>query len=321
MAQDYTYMVARLRALEADLPDKAWFQRLARSPEESLLGSMREYFPGFEAAHSLVEFEKGIEAEEARTEQLILGLITDRKVCEFICAGYDFDNLVHAWKSFRLGKEPVLKEKGIVPAGDIYKAVKDESSAGLPGHLGALLERLQSRGGNAGDLAGAEYQGENAKYAYLLEVAPSPRARDYTRWRIDLQNIKTFIRLKRTALREKITDEIWIEGGEIERSRWREIFKEGEDELYAFLETTSYRALPVRGLERDTPLWKTGPVLRCQLFEMLGESRYRFFDLLPLIYHLEWRKRNSQLLRAVLAGKVNRLLDEIILESVEAILP
>ena len=68
---DYTYIVARLRAIEAELPDKAWFQRLARSDSGQLIGSLREHYRGFERVDEVDEFERGLEAERVSCLSLI----------------------------------------------------------------------------------------------------------------------------------------------------------------------------------------------------------------------------------------------------------
>ena len=58
MAVDFTYAVARLRAIEAAMPDRAWFMRMVRSPARQLLAGVREHYPGFEGVDALHDFER-----------------------------------------------------------------------------------------------------------------------------------------------------------------------------------------------------------------------------------------------------------------------
>jgi vacuolar-type H+-ATPase subunit C/Vma6 len=317
VSQDYTYIVARLRAIEAGMPEWAWFQRLARTPEESMLGAMRESYAGFEQVDSLLDFEKGIEASLNESFGLVDSLIADRDVLDFLWSEFDFDNLVHAWKANMLGREVTLNPYGIVAPEVIAKAAAGEGWFDLPAHLVSLLERFMEMGESLEPFI-AEQSGERAKWQHLLRCAPGERARSLVRNRIDLINIKTFVRFKRSSLRKIDPAFTWIDGGEIEPGRLAELLRESEDELYSYLAYTSYRGLVRSGLGSETPLWKIDPMLNRQYSEMLGESRYRFFDLSPVLYHIELLKTHAQLVRLVCAGKQNRLPDEMILERLGA---
>ncbi len=319
MAQDYTYTVARMRAIEASMPDRAWFQRIARAPLDSLLTAVREHFHGFDTVESLDDFERGIEAEKSGILSLLDSLISDSAACLFLRSGYDFDNLLHFRKAAILGRKPDFNPFGMLGEEVVSKATQG-SITGLPAHLKDYLDKLQTADSHA-DLGLVECAGESAKWEYLLSIAPSPETRHYAVCRIDLINIMSFIRLKRTSLRKEAHGRVWIGGGEIDRQTLATMFKEPEDAFYTYLEFTSYRGLPARGLGTLTPMWKAEAMCRTELLDRIGEARYRFFDLSPVIYHLETRERDSNLLRAVIAGRLNGLPEERILETVEAMMP
>jgi V/A-type H+-transporting ATPase subunit C len=320
VSHDFTYVVARLRAIEAYRPDKVWYQRLARTSKSGMLGMLREYFSGFETVDSLFDFESGIEAEKNAALRLISGLISDDGTRIFLHAAYDFDNLLHAWKAQRLGRTPAPNPFGTVTREDIEKAVSGGSAGELPAHLGALLERLEALPDDAG-LAQAEYLGEAEKWRFLIHAAPGREAIRYVKTMIDVINIKTFIRLKRSTLRKQALDTVWIDGGRIEPARLAALFREPEEGLYSYMETTSYRKLAQRGLSKDTALWKIDPILRLELLEQLGESRYRFFDLSPVLFHIETLERDMQLLRTIIVGRINNLPEESVGEHIDMLLP
>ena len=319
MAQDYTYIAARMRALEASRPDAAWFQRITRASSDSLLGSVREFFGGFEQVDSIYEYEDGIEAETSGILDLVESLLSDEEVTEFIRAGYDFDNMVHLWKAHMLGKKPFLNSFGLVDPEKIEQALGGSTMIWLPEYLKRLYERLDGAAAS-GDIRAVENEGEKAKWNYLLERSPSEEARGFIVKKIDLGNLKTFIRLKSTNLRKANPAGMWIEGGEIDGGTLTRLFKEPEDELYTYLAVTSYRGLVQKGLNRNTPLWKVETLLSSHLIEMIGDSVYRFFDLMPVVYHLQLCERESQLLRIIFTGKINNLPDGRILEKVEAVI-
>lgn len=317
---DYTYAVARLRAIEAAMPDRAWFQRLARTPEEGMLGVLREQYPAFEGMDSLAGFARGIETERLAVLELVTALVPDDRVRAFLRGGYDFSNLVHMWKARTLESEPTLVPFGLVAPELIEEAVRNEKRGDLPDYLGDVLERIVALGDEHA-LDEATFAADRAKWRFLLSVAPGEAARTYIRAKIDLMNIKNAVRMMRSELRRTDSETAWLEGGGIEARRWRALSREGEEEILKFLETTDYRGLLRLGLERGTPLWRLEPLLGAVLFERLESSRYRFFDISPVIYHLELHDRNERLLRAVIVGRVNELPEDMILERVDALLP
>jgi V/A-type H+-transporting ATPase subunit C len=317
LGQDYTYIVARLRALEASMPDPAWFQRIARAPVDSVLVSVKEFYRGFDPVDSLYRFEEGIESEKTGFLELLSSLLSDEDAERFFRAGFDFDNLTHAVKAANLGVDAEHNPFGLVSSEVIEKSVRGGSAVELPDHMKKSLERLLEASEEDGPQA-VESRGEAEKFAYLAENAPGDAARLYITFRIDLANIRTFVRLKRISLRKGPADSFWIAGGSIDVQTLGTLFKEPEDELYTYLATTDYRGLVPAGLSVTTPLWMIDVLIDREMLERLGEARYRFFDIGPIIYHVQLRERNERLLRLLLAGKLNRLPEELLLEKAEA---
>lgn len=319
MAQDYTYIVARLRALEAEMPDMAWFQRLVRTPVDGLVSMVREYFHGFEQVGSVDGFETGLEAERTDFMIFLTKLLGDEAVILFLRAEYDFDNILHAWKAAKLGRAPVLTDAGLVDSELVRKAAENGDPGILPGHIGRFLETLEQHI-EKGDLSSAQYAGEALKYEFLVRVAPCEAARALVRRRIDLANIGTLIRLKRSSLRTAGRERALLGEGQIDRNRFIALLKEPEDELYSFLQFSDYRGLLRLGLGQEADLWKVDVALRSFLLGILGGSRLAFFDLSPLLYHIELRSRNEYITRTVLVGKSNGIPEDRILERVESAL-
>jgi hypothetical protein len=319
MSRDYTYIVARLRALEAEMPDTAWFQRLVRTPVGGLVSMAREYFPGFEQVESAAGFEAGLEEERTLFMVFLTKLLGDGETVLFLRSGYDFDNLLHAWKAAKLGRATALTGAGLVDPELILEAVESDDPGMLPDHIGMLLERLGQHLEKA-DLSSAQYAGEALKYRFLLGIAPGEAASAYMRRKIDLANVVTLVRLKRSSLRATDPERSLIEGGMVDRDRIAALLKEPEEELYSFLRFSDYRGLLRFGLDQEAELWRISAASRSFQLDALGESRLSFFDISPLLYHLELRGRNEHIMRTVTVGKTNGIPEDTILERVEATL-
>jgi hypothetical protein len=320
MGNDYTYAVARLRAIESERPGTQWFERLARTNIDGLLPSLRERYPGFEGIESPFDFETGLDRQRTADLRLVASLVTDPRTAVFLFSGYDFDNAVRIYKARRLGVEGEYYRCGLVPVESLERAVAGAGATGVPPYCAALLEAIDTAGEEPA-LADVEYLAESRKWLHLLEAAPGGDAVAYTRARIDLANIKTFVRLKRTSIRAAGSDAVWLEGGRIERSRLHGFLRGAEDEFYSYLHYTDYRGLVDRGLGPDMKLWKIDAFIRQALLDFLRESRYRFFDVTPVIYHVELLEYEYMLVRAVLSGKMNAVPERFLLEELETLLP
>jgi hypothetical protein len=321
VAEDYTYIVARLRSLEALRPERSWFERLARTPGENLLGALREYFAGFEGVSSAAEFERALEAEKLSLLDLVTGLLREERPILFLRSGYDFDNCTHAWKAARLGAKSALTPFGLFPAEAVDETVAGRARGVLSPRLEAHLAALDARYEETKSLTACAYEGEAAKWRFLFETAPGEQAAAYLKCKVDLINIKNCIRLRRTKLRTGPFEAVWIEGGDVETARFEDFLREGEDEMLSYLATSVHARLVRLGLSRDVPLWKIDGIMRQALMEFLGESRYRFFDFSPVLYHIELRERDFEIVRGIVVSRLNRASDETTLERLGALLP
>ena len=317
---DYTYIVARLRAIEAELPDKAWFQRLARSASGQLIGSLREHYRGFERVDAVDEFERGLEAERVSYLSLISSLVGDDSVISFLRSGYDFDNALHLVKARKMGGEAYFTDFGLVERELFEKAFEDGDFDPFPGTVREYLEKVDGRA-EKDEPAALQYFGENLKYRYLLDAAPDRETAHYIGTRIDLANIVTLIRLERSKLWRVRPMEAFLEGGRIGRDHFISLMREPEDELYSFLQLSDYRGLLASGLAKETPLWRVEALARAFLLESLGGSRLCFFDISPVLFHIELRGRDEHVIRTILTGKSNGMPEEFIMERVDQILP
>lgn len=316
MAVDYTYIVARLRAIEASMPDRAWYVRLARTPAAQLLTAARERFPGFEGVDAVHEHEAGIDAERTGFVRLLSSLVRDGRALEFLFSGVDFDNYVQAWKGRMTGGEAVLEPFGLTPTEAIAGAVGEGDASGLPPWLKAVHDRFAALA-QTGTPAELDYAGENAKWGHLLGVAPGSGARDWARLRIDMANIKNFVRLRRSSLRPDPPESVWIAGGTIEASRLAALFGEPVEEFFSLLSSTRWYALHASGFDAGMPPGRIDVLLRGRLLDLLGDARYRFFDIAPVLYSVELRERAWAALRLVFIGAINRLPEDMLAGRVE----
>jgi vacuolar-type H+-ATPase subunit C/Vma6 len=300
------------------MPDDAWFLRIARAPEQQLPGMIREHYSTFESVENLFEFEKGLEAERAGLVDLLTALISDRKAVTFLRAGYDFDNFTNALKGKFTGGAPVLLPFGMVGVETVTAAVERGDSGPLPDYLKDLSEKLLPLA-EAGKIDEMDYLSTRLKFGYLFETAPTDGAREWVSLKIDRLNLASFMRLRRTGLRRNITVQTWVHEGSIESSRLAVLFKEPVEDFISYLSTTRWRGILNDGFQAGMDLEMVDAILDKHLLALTGDNRYRFFDLLPVLYHIDLRERNEKLLRMIIVFRINRVPEEFSSRRVEAL--
>jgi len=316
LSVDLTYAVARLKALEAEMPDGQWFLRLAGTDGKSLLEMIRERYPHFREIEALHLYEDAIEAEKRERLDLIGSIVRDGRTVEFIRSGYDFDDMVQAWKARMLGRQPFLASFGLLSPGEIAGVLESGDPVGLPPYMkrlhGMLLEASKD-----GDPAAVQYAGEKARWDHLRSIAPGAEARRWVALRIDSANIRIFLSLEWSDIRKNVPVEIWIEGGTLEASRLEQLRGDPAGDLFSFLAWTDWRSLAGEGFTGEMDRGAADHLIRKTLLDLIGRGRYRYFDIMPLLYHIELLDRNAELLRTVVTGRINRLPEKMVAGSVE----
>jgi hypothetical protein len=292
---------------------------MVRTPARQLLSGVREFYDGFEGVDEIHGFEAGIEADLGSLYELFSSVLGDGPETAFLRCAADFDNYVLAVKGEMLDAEPVLMPYGMTGADVVKTAASSGDATFLPVYLKELSETLA--GPREKDLPAAlDREGERAKWRFLLAAAPSEDARRWVRLRIDRLNLKAFARLRVTGLRKGDTADLWIEGGTIEASRFASLYSEPFEDFLSFLGSTEWRGLPGRGFDRDMEARRIDTALDSMMFDLTSGSRSRFFDIVPLLYHIELRERNARILRTIFTGRINNLPEDVMIESVEALL-
>ena len=133
----YTYAVARVRAKESTLLNKAALdQLLACKTSEDCLRALAERGWGSENTHTAEEMLK---AETEKTWQFLNSVLPDAHTLDVFRLSADFHNLKAAIKQVCTEQETpnVFCEGGTIPAAQILAAVQEQRFESLPAALAA----------------------------------------------------------------------------------------------------------------------------------------------------------------------------------------
>lgn len=207
--EDYGYAVARIRAMEHRLLDSAALQRMIDAEDTAavlkILGET-SYSSVLTANAGEADFDKILESELRATYAEVRSFTPDKQLVDLMLLSYDFHNVKVLLKSiFNVrggGKKrwDLLSSLGAYPVDDLITHIDTEDYVLLPYGLNLLVPKCIGVWEQNGDVLEVERLLDERLFDVMLEEAKNLAVTgvvDWVRVRIDGENIRTLVRLKR----------------------------------------------------------------------------------------------------------------------------
>lgn len=205
----YGYAVARIRSMEHRLLDSGVLQRMIDAEDfASILKILGETSYSFALTPQIsgADFDKVLEADLHSTYEEIRTFIPDKSIVEIMRLQYDFHNVKVLLKSMfnvRTGGKKrwdLLTSLGSYSLDDIIMNIESEEYRLLPFGLNILIPKCMTLWEQDRDVLEVERLIDKRMFKVMLEKAKKlemPGIISWIRTRIDGENIRTLLRLKR----------------------------------------------------------------------------------------------------------------------------
>ncbi len=205
----YGYAVARIRAMELRLLDAAVFARLLDADDTaSILKILGEtsYASVLTSVSGETAFDKILETALQETYSELSSFVPDKELLKIMRLPYDFSNAKVMLKSYfnvrNGGKKrwDLLTSLGSYPVDKLIASIDSEEYALLPFGLNTLYPKCISVWEQSKDVLETERLMDRQMFSVMLSEAQSldmPEIFGWVRSRIDGENIRTLLRLKR----------------------------------------------------------------------------------------------------------------------------
>lgn len=310
----YTYAVARVRAKESTLLNKAALEQLLGcKTEEECIRTLHERGWGSENTHTADEMLK---AETDKTWAFLNSVLQDPHILDVFRLQTDFHNLKAAIKQVCTEQEAqgVFAEGGTVPAAQILALVQEQRFESLPTALAAPGRKcfdilLHTRDAQLCDLAldkacldAIEARGKQEKNEAL---------RLYAHTTVACADIRIAVRCCKTRKTLDLITQSLAECDTLSVPMLAKAASESTEAIAAYLQTTAY----AEGAE----LIKTSlSAFECWcdsfLIRSLQPQRYNPFTVGPLAGYLLARQSEIKSVRLILSAKRNGLPDQTVRE-------
>ena len=223
----YGYAVARIRAMEPLLFDSSQYQRMLEAENlEAALKILGEssYARGMTGEGAGDRYDEALEAELLATYRELAAFVPDRALIDIFRVPYDFHNvkvLIKSAINARSGGKKrwdLLTQLGTIPTDDLIVNIESEDYALLPYGLSQIIPACNTAWEQTRDIVEVERMLDDGLFAAMLNLAESvgePGVVAWVRARIDAENIRNLLRLKRFGLDAAAILPFFHEGGTV----------------------------------------------------------------------------------------------------------
>lgn len=314
---DFTYAVARIRALEVSLFSEAIIDQLIACPtEQSCLQFLAE--KGWGDADTPMEADAILNRETQKTWETIREMHIDMSVFDVLSYPNEFHNLKAAIKeTCRKGKHPGIYYEDCVLSGEeLEKIIAEKEFSKLPEYMAAAAKEayetlMHTRDGQLCDII-IDKATLEAIYA-AGKKAQANILKKYAEDTVAVADIKIAVRSQKTAKSIEFMKRAMAKCDSLNIDMLAKAAQNSMEAICDYLSTTSY-AGGAQALSESTSAFERW----CdnKIIETIKPQKYNPFSVEPLVAYVLARENEIKTVRIILSAKANNLPEDSIRERV-----
>lgn len=314
MAEQYTYAVARIHAMESALLNiKDLEQVLSADSEKEAVAILSD--KGFNGNGTYKGVEQLLGEEREKTAQIIAKLIPDISQFDVFLYADDFHNLKAAVKSVVAGERSgIYVKNGTVSCDTVKKAVSEKDFSLLPEKMRkpceeALLCLAKTGDGQLADII-IDAAALNAIYE-AGKASDNVTIENYSELFVALSDIKTALRGCRMKKSKDFLLRALAECDTVDVQKLAAAAEKGEEELFEYLTFTPYNDCidVIKKSFTEFEKWCDNKIM-----SVVAEQKSNPFTIAPIAAYYFARETEIKAVRMVLSGVINGLDENLIKE-------
>ena len=316
---EYTYAVARVRALEASLlTDAVIDQLLACKDERQCLQLLEE--KGWGSHETTGDISGILKQEEEKTWAVIRDVAPDLSLFDVLSYSKLYHNLKAAVKVVctQAPAEKIFYDDCEIPGREMLAMVENKEFSRLPGNMGAAAAEAFEALLQTGDGQLCDIIIDRAALEAIYEAGKSASddiLQTYAESTVAIADIKIAVRCAKTGKTADFMKRAMAECRTVNTGQLMRAALGGMDAIREYLSGTAY-AGGAEALEESPSAFERWCDNR--MIEMIKPQKYNAFSAGPLVAYLIARENEIKTVRIILSGKQNGFPDEAIRERVRA---
>ena len=314
---EYTYAVARIRALESSLFSGTEIERLlACSDEEQCLQLLSE--KGWGDATGSMDASAMLKREEEKTWEVIRDVAPDLSVFDVLSYSKLYHNLKAAIKEVctEVENKNIFYDDCSIPGPEMLQIVRNKEFYRLPGTMGETAAEaydtlLHTRDGQLCDIIV-----DRAALEAIYEAgqkAEDEIIKNYAESTVAIADIKIAVRSQKTGKSLEFMKRAMAPCNSVNVDQLSKAAVSGLDAVRDYLVGTSY-AEGAAALEESPSAFERWCDNR--MMETIRPQKYNSFSAGPLVAYVLARENEIKTVRIILTGKQNEFPDEAIRERI-----
>ena len=314
---DFTYAVARIRALEVALFSEATIDQLIACPtEQNCLQFLSE--KGWGDADTPLEADAILNRETQKTWETIREMHIDMSIFDVLSYPNEFHNLKAAIKeTCRKGKHPGIYYEDCALSGEeLEKIIAEKEFSKLPEYMAAAAKEayetlMHTRDGQLCDII-IDKATLDAIYA-AGKKANAGILKSYAEDTVAVADIKIAVRAQKTAKSVEFMKRAMAKCDSLNIDMLAKAAQNSMEAICDYLSTTSY-AGGAEALAESTSAFERW----CdnKIIETIKPQKYNPFSVEPLVAYVLARENEIKTVRIILSAKANNLPEDSIRERV-----
>jgi V/A-type H+-transporting ATPase subunit C len=238
---NYGYAVARIRAMESLFLDAGLIQRMLEADDlQGALKLLGETCYGKSLSDKSAEerYDAALEAELSSALSELRAFVPDKDLVDLLRIQYDFHNVKVLLKSSLLAKSggkkrwELLTGLGTIPTDDLIVSIESEDYNLLPYGLPSLMPSALAIWEQTRDIVEVEKLLDAGLFAAMVKTAERLEEPGITKWvkaRIDSENIRNLLRLKRFGMEAQQVSAFLHPGGTVSPETLSQLLSEPFD--------------------------------------------------------------------------------------------
>ena len=314
---EYTYAVARIRALESSLFSGTEIERLlACSDEEQCLQLLGE--KGWGDATGSMDASAMLKREEEKTWEVIRDVAPDLSVFDVLSYSKLYHNLKAAIKEVctEVENKNIFYDDCSIPGPEMLQIVRNKEFHRLPGNMGETAAEaydtlLHTRDGQLCDII-VDRAALDAIYE-AGQTAEDEIIKNYAESTVAIADIKIAVRSQKTGKSLEFMKRAMAPCNSVNVDQLSKAAVSGLDAVRDYLLGTSY-AEGAAALEESPSAFERWCDNR--MMETIRPQKYNSFSVGPLVAYVLARENEIKTVRIILTGKQNEFPDEAIRERI-----
>ena len=322
----YAYAVGVIRVLETRSLSKERIERAADAANADEVLRVLAETPYAEYLSTLSgpeNYESFLEVEHSKALNLLEDLTEDPVLTDLLLCRFDFHNVKVALKEKFGGQDLTVAYVpfGRIPTAVIKTAVTEEDLSVLPEWLVDSTGQVLKEFSEKKDPKWIDFVLDKEMYKRCVRTTCAEGSlffHELVRREIDVINILSLFRVRRSSDERGQFAEAFIEGGSLSRDFFSQMFDEPLDAIPGRFAYTAYRNLVEEGWDHlsrqgSFALFERGG--QDLVLEYLRKAKLIAFGIEPLIAYLYSKENEIRMIRTIMVGKLNQVESSLIREN------